>query len=515
MEMIDNGNGTFTINNAKTGQTKTVSGAELPKYGLSAPDSYSQGSFERGIGKTGLYDVPVLGGALRAVTHPILKGAEVVAEAVPATSEMITGTNKGQAYKPQFISGEQQQAFSGSLGEATTQNLKNVAGIGAFVVPGGGFAGGLTMKGLAGAGVASGFAESKNTIGDTLGGTVAGGVLGPALAKIPGLGGKAVKKTYQTVTKSLPENVLKTRDAIQKQLVALENHKMTEMVGYPNISKAKSLGITPDSEVEDVVRIVTPELETVGEQLNKVLTQDYATATMQEVRDSLIKAQKSVAPGVKEIDLTDFANRTDDFIRQNLFNEYPDMTPSQIDDMMQNRLPISLGVINKIKIRMGERFGDDPLYKEAYKNLQGLIENNSGDSAQVKALNQEYNTLREMKTTAQDRIDRGLTSTLENYDIKRDQIINKPLMNPVLGALASIGGVGLVAGAPVAAVPGATFAAYRVLANLLRDPVIAAKFANIVAAPRKVTGSKAAQVTEKGIGKIGKVLEQAGVRLPS
>src|SRR3990167_3999776 len=493
MEMIDNGNGTFTINNAKTGQTKTVSGAELPKYGLSAPDSYSQGSFERGIGKTGLYDVPVLGGALRAVTHPILKVAEVVAEAVPATSEMITGTNKGQAYKPQFISGEQQQAFSGSLGEATTQNLKNVAGIGAFVVPGGGFAGGLTMKGLAGA----------------------GGVLGPALAKIPGLGGKAVKKTYQTVTKSLPENVLKTRDAIQKQLVALENHKMTEMVGYPNISKAKSLGITPDSEVEDVVRIVTPELETVGEQLNKVLTQDYATATMQEVRDSLIKAQKSVAPGVKEIDLTDFANRTDDFIRQNLFNEYPDMTPSQIDDMMQNRLPISLGVINKIKIRMGERFGDDPLYKEAYKNLQGLIENNSGDSAQVKALNQEYNTLREMKTTAQDRIDRGLTSTLENYDIKRDQIINKPLMNPVLGALASIGGVGLVAGAPVAAVPGATFAAYRVLANLLRDPVIAAKFANIVAAPRKVTGSKAAQVTEKGIGKIGKVLEQAGVRLPS
>lgn len=525
--MINNGDGTFTIKNKTTGQTKTVSSAELPKYGLFAPvkqvnkvDKNTVGAFENAVGETGIFDVPVLGGALRAVAHPALRGAEMVGQAVGETGAALTG----QATAPDIMSKDSLKKIENrDVGSVATEGVKTAAGVASYAVPGGGFTGSVTKKGLAGAGALSGFSESGETVGETVGETLVGGVGGLAAAKVPGLVSKIAGKSGEAIFEKIPARLRSKIDRTEKELMGLEQRKMTDMVGYKNISKAKTLGITPESMPEDVVRVVTPELESVGTKLNNALGQDYASATMAEVRDAFRKASKQVAPGVKGIDLEDWIGRNDEFLRQNISDEIgqvgAEMTPGQRIDFMNDEYPINLNIVNKIKQRLGDRFEDDPLYKQAYKNLQELIEKNSGDPDGIKALNQEYNSLREIRNQSQQQIDKGLSRNIEDYQLKREQIKGNPLNDPYVGTAAGLGAVmGSVLG-PVGAVPGGTFAMYRVLNSLMKNPEVARTIANALEAPKNTLRTPVGKVVSKGADMsskaIGKLLEQAGVRLPS
>ena len=66
--MIDLGNGQYQISNKSTGQTKTVSAADLPKYGLSAPTATQPQDKIPGIVKAA---APVIGGGLGAAAGSV------------------------------------------------------------------------------------------------------------------------------------------------------------------------------------------------------------------------------------------------------------------------------------------------------------------------------------------------------------------------------------------------------------------------------------------------------------
>lgn len=528
--MTDNGDGTFTIQNTKTGENRTVKAEELSSYGLKAPRD--EGAFEGTITKTGAFDVPVLGGVARALTHPLLKGAETIAQAVGETGAALTG----QTSAPQFVNPSMQKVLNNrtqagtegltnpdaTTGDLATRGIKTAAGVAAYGVPGGGFTGELTTKGLAAAGGLSSFGESGNTVGETVGDTALGAVLGPILARIPGLAGKLTGKTAETLFDKLPAGLRNKMDLTEKQLINLENRKMTDMVGYENISKAKTLGITPNSMPEDVIRLVTPEMEDVGSKLDEALGKDYANATIADITEAFNKAQKQVVPGTKEVNLKDFKSRTKDFLQQNIIDEMVstgDTSVGQTVDFQNDTSPISLKIVNKIKQRLGERFDEDPIYKQAYKNLQQLIEEKSGDPDLVKSLNGEYNTLRNIKKASDEQIKKGLSHNIDEYDIRRERIKGNPLTDPLLATGASVGALGGAMLGPVGAIPGGTFALYRILVNLLKNPEVASKLAGTLEAPKEVFNTPVGQVVSKVAGKttgvIGKALEQAGVRLPS
>lgn len=523
--MIDNGNGTFTIRNKKTGEQKIVQRGELSQYGLSAPstinnvDKAKTGAFENAIGDTGLYDIPVLGGIGRMLQHPVLNGAESTAEAVNSGLDLIKNIPNmvsGQPVPPydrKFMSPESYDRSTGSLGEATVQGLKTGAGAASYAVPGGGMVGGLTMPGVAAAGGMSSFAETPNNLGDTATGTALGTLLGPLLAKLPGLAGKGASSTFEALTKKFPEGIRQNMDLVQKQLASLEEGKLSQTVGYKNRELAKQYGITIEDMPEDVLRKITPEMESVGEKLNGVLNQDYANTTIDEIRDAIVKAQKQTTPGLTKVSLVDFANSIDDFLRQNILDENPALVqggPSALENA-----PVPLGLANKIKIRLGERFGDDPLYKQAYKNVQEIIERRSGDPGLIKELNKQYNALREIKDTASQRIEQGLTPMMRDYDIKRQQITNRPIVDPELSGAAAATAIGGAALGPVGSLPGGVWMTYRLVNNLLKNPEYAAKLAGIMESPRALTDSAAGQTAKKGTQAVGKVLEQIGLKLPS
>lgn len=119
--MIDNGNGTFTIKNTQTGESKIVGANELGNYGLSTPQSPAfaaaqqnqqtqqnkPGMLEDLLNKSGAYNVPFLGGLLgRGVAEPIAKGAELVGE---AARSVVSPNQK----TPTFMSGQDYQNLTG------------------------------------------------------------------------------------------------------------------------------------------------------------------------------------------------------------------------------------------------------------------------------------------------------------------------------------------------------------------------------------------------------------------
>lgn len=551
--MVDNGNGTFTITNKKTGQAKVVKGSELSNYGLEAPKSYSQGAFEGTVDKTGLYNLP--GGSLiRAVTHPLLKGAETVAEGGLAGGQLLgemTGLRKMQASdsNPTFISQQENQNLNGSLGQATMEGLKTGAGTAAYAVPGGGFVGGVSNKGLSAAGAMSGFGDTQSNDPIPLAENSAlGGILGPFLGKlVPDAGASISDKIFGGLTEKLPTKIRTRLDIIQKQLGDLEKSKMQDMVGYSNIDKARNLGIHAEHNPEDVVRIVQPEMDFVGENLNDILSHDAANATIGQITDAFERAQKQVVPGLKDVNLNDFKTNIKNFLQQNITDELDSAgvtqntkmthygigdagtpkysvsqtsggpTPGQLVDFNNNESPISLAIVNKIKQRLGERFDEDPLYKQAYKNIQQLIEEQSGKKDEVRALNSEYNTLRDIRNQSQKVMDKGLGPNILDYTSKKDSLLNKPIADPGLAAAAATAGLGGQMLGPLGAIPGGTYATYRLLVNLLRNPGSAAKIASILEVPgnamKTPAGKAVSTAGNVGAKSVKKVLEAVSPRL--
>lgn len=417
-------------------------------------------------------------------------------------------------------------------------------------------AGRQTVRGVTGA-VGGGLAQMADNLGqgkplvqDVLpaaGGAALGNMAVPGLQKIAGFAGDALKTPGKLLFENLPKSIQASMNLAKQKLTNLETRKMADMVGYENIAKAKEWGITPDMMPEDVVNTVAPHLKNLGEELNAHLSAKRVGASLQDVKDAFTKAQRQVVPGLKDVDLNQFQSRIDDFLRQNI-SEGLDHTPqlggsgrsygtgtgtagdstyrvvggnggTTTPDQIENT-SLPLTIVNKIKTRLGERFGEDPLYKQAYHNLQDLIETKSGQKDIIKGINEEYNTLREIKNASEDQMKKGLSSTMLNYNTMKEEMGKRKLVDPTSATLASLGAASMaIPGVGhVGAALGGGYALYRILNNALHDPVAAAKIVKVLNKPGEFARTGLGQAIGKGSDLTGQAIQGAirgaGVRIP-
>lgn len=114
-----NSGGNFSPADAQTTQAPLQAPAANPTANQ-LPGS-DQGAFQQALTKTGAFDIPVLGGALRAVSKPLLTGAETVAQAGGELGSALTG----QTSAPQFVSNDMQNLL----------NQRTQAGLEGFTKP--------------------------------------------------------------------------------------------------------------------------------------------------------------------------------------------------------------------------------------------------------------------------------------------------------------------------------------------------------------------------------------------
>lgn len=416
--------------------------------------------------------------------------------------------------------------------------------------------GNTAIRGTVG-GVTGGLAQMANNLGqgkpltDNVVGnaesTAIGNIASPAVSKALGLVGKGITAPAKFAFDTLPKSIQSSLDLASEKLGNLDTKKLADLVGYKNIQAAKDWGITASHLPQDVVDEIVPQMKTLGEELNTHLSADGAATTLQDVRDAFSKAQNQVAPGLKDVNMQDFSKRVDDFLRQNLEDagihpltqapvggaergsagkapQFTNRTYSGRSTSMgptgTDLTPIPLNIVNSIKQRLGERFGDDPLYEQAYHNLQNLIEKKSGQPDIIKGINQEYNTLREIKNSAEKQLESPSTTVL-NYNAMKQDLSKRKIIDPGSATMASLAAASTVIPGigHVAAGLSGGYALYRILNNALHDPVAAAKIIGVLQKPGQFAQTGVGQALGKTGDAIGTgvqgVVRNSTVRLPA
>lgn len=146
-------------------------------------------------------------------------------------------------------------------------------------------------------------------------------------------------------------------------------------------------------------------------------------------------------------------------------------------DFANDQSPLSLLTANEIKTQLGKlayaKNGDiaDPVFAQAYHNLQKHIEDFSGNPEKIKGLNADYNQLRDMSHHAETEI-KNPKMTNTDFDAKKRILENKTPRNQALDTMAAMAPIilGTTLGGPMGgAIGGGTFAAYRALSALLAN----------------------------------------------
>jgi hypothetical protein len=590
-----------------------------------APKQYNEGAFEGAIDKTGAFDIPLLGGVARALTHPLLQGAETVAqggaEGLMGASEAL-GLTKGGVKAPQFVSPQMQgqlnqRTQAGTEGftnpDQTTQGLattgvKQAAGVASYMP---GLYG--SIPGLAAAGGLSSFGNTQgDDLGTTVKNTAIGTILGPILGK---LGEKAlpvlvggIKKT----TSLLPDALQKSLDNKAIEMDNLEINKLGDTVGHDKLQLASQLGITPEMSPGQISNKLDTLLTAKGQEKNDILSKEYGSVTPAQIKEAILRAPKQVASALTDkVDLKEFASRIDDFLKQNILDEagvklpeggapltseelakgnapgkmsfdqpgsnptpplakktaaqqkaflkgpfdathpnikmniagaaqegtgktslgIPDspilgstgdlstMSPGQTEDFMNNQTPVDLKTADSIKQRFQDAFKkngatDDPMLKQAYHNIQQLIEEQSGHPAGVKRVNAEYNSLREMKEVA-DKAHANPPASVRNFEDSKNKLQSSSLDNSLAPAAAAATGMSIMGGLGGA---GGGYAIWRLLNTVMKDPKLAQKLVNGINLPKEAMntgiGKGAQSIGKAAEPALSSLLKQLGVRLP-
>lgn len=378
-------------------------------------------------------------------------------------------------------------------------------------------------------------------------GTAIGSIASPLVGKVTELAGKTLALPGKVAFDYLPKSIQKSLDLTKEKLSNLETKKLSDLVGYKNIFKAGEWGIHPDMLPEQVLDTVTPHMEDLGKELNTHLSAEGAATTLQDVRDAFSKAQRQVAPGLKDVDMNYFGQRVDDFLRQNMTDEglHP-ITDAPSGGLARNSAgtnplftnrtlsgqsttlgptgtdlqPIPLNIVNKIKQRVGKRFGDDPLYEQVYHNLQGLIEGKSGQPDIIKGINEEYNTLRDIKTSATKQLEKP-TDTILNYGAMKKDLMARKLVDPTTATLASLsaGSAAIPGVGHIPALAGGGYALYRILNNAIHDPVASAKILSVLNKPGQLAQTVGGKYVKNATTTLGKGItdftKNSTIRLPA
>ena len=282
------GNGQYEIINDNTGETKVVTEQELSQYGIK-PD-VAERSFE----KTGLYDIPVLGGLTRAIIEPGEK-----------FGRMLEGGKYELGRRFGITSGENPYLTSQELEKYSTPQSaalevgKRTLGALSYAVPGAGFVKSglapITDKGAAIAGGMLGFSESKGGPIESLTSAAItapiSAVAGPVFSKVTRALTSIPGATMRGITERLPENVRKSADLQESKVVDLVRKKLGTMVGTENVDKGINLGINENTDLNSAKGILEAEKDRLGMVLNSFRSGKYLN--LKDVENKLYLLRKN------------------------------------------------------------------------------------------------------------------------------------------------------------------------------------------------------------------------------
>ena len=258
---------------------------------------------------TKLYDVPVLGGVARGMTQPIIKAGETIAESIPATTEMITGINKGKPYQPHFISPDEHKQLSGTALEAGVEGLRTGAGAASFLLP--------QLKVLQGTGLLP-FLANKSVTGGVRG-TMYGSDLGPefnpAITAASGIGGSILEPLMGLLgmgsTKSRVYKNAQSKVANSKLPTSMDDIRTEAKAELPD--RLKSTYDLNKKEAEDILNTLlrgpkgigneyrnlgsnTPKLGEKGYDYFEAGPEGIAKARMMPPEESIIGSKRNLTP---------------------------------------------------------------------------------------------------------------------------------------------------------------------------------------------------------------------------
>ncbi len=204
----------------------------------------NEGAITSAIGKTGVYDVPVLGGLVRGLTQPMTQAVEASLEPNIRSADMwgnilksgnlspsnilAQATQTANQYQPSFMSPTAYNAlYNQGPASAATQLAKTVAGPASYMVPGGGFVGGVTIPGAAATGALISAAMSPKTDPVSVAlESILGGGMSAAGAGVLGLGNKAM----EWISSSKAPAIIKQLAQRQMGLEPAENPDVAALV---------------------------------------------------------------------------------------------------------------------------------------------------------------------------------------------------------------------------------------------------------------------------------------------
>lgn len=509
--MVDNGDGTFTITNKKTAQTKRVKASELPNYGLAAPKLSNVGAFEQPVNDA-LSHVPIVGGLLSAIARPAVKGAEVVAQGLGEGITAATGGTKA----PQFVSPQFQQTLNnrtqaGAEGflhpDATTQDIgieggKRVAGVASYLPTGWG------VKALGTAGALNGISDSES---NNLSGIGTDALVGGALAigggKALQYGGKGAAKVINATTRALPnkmlshatETVQNIRDVGIRRLEALFGPQILDTteggaIIAPRFSSLfNKIGIANEASIQKIGHKLGEASQQAENELANTLNKDYYNFTKADVMDAMNPILDDTVGGLGHLgqtkdEITGFLDRqltklADDVsptagkaatggVNRSSGGVVPVVTnrtgsevagsgthaPGQIADEMAGQSPIGLPSLLKLKRVIGERadWGDTPSgldpYQQLYFKVDEMIKGILApeDLAKYGQIMEDHSDLIKLKSRYTKMMNKGkLPEEVFNPKLMEKKIAEKPVSDNILSAIATIigGGAGAALGA--------------------------------------------------------------------
>lgn len=328
-------------------------------------DKLDQGAIESAIdmGGHGVYDIPVAGGVLRALTHPFVKAAELAGQ---AGGEALTAATGGTE-APQIASPDTLRTIGGydkprSVSGTALQGTKDIAALIPYLLGMGANSGLATKAPLVGGaisklpgiapqianlaasgGLAQGlnsFSQPNSTVGSTLTGAAIGAVANPAMAgaqnlltdKLPRYLGM---RAYGNAGTHLPEvrEAEKAAEASGQTLKEVRQQVLSEN-GTGSVNKADIRGMVEDLAneeqwtgtpgVKDAIKDIKKDIstsDTLFDIYNKIKNRAYAgpinendkvdkflVALSGQMREHLINSSDN--PNLVRTAMDNYANQT-------------------------------------------------------------------------------------------------------------------------------------------------------------------------------------------------------------
>lgn len=526
------GNGQYQIRNKRTGEVRTVTKEELPKYGLQSSPSAEKGTYGSqpkemtGIRKT----AKDFSGILDSLGLGVIPGAAASAYELPG---FITRGLKPRSVKEAqgdnpFLTSQKAESISklkaGDKSELIKQPIREGAGLLSWMIPGGAGAkvGGRALLGAAqGATYAMSQDEKPEEVATSAG---AGAVLNTILPGLTSVLGKSGRWISQKIPADIREKVI---EAPARKAKELTEQGIRYMIGHRDLDYALSNKIIDKKSFKGV------NIETINDALDK--TYSLIKNKDDELQNILRNKDNMVPYGPVKEKISSIIDKAP-----------PDMDMPEksaiikwLDDRLMEGLPSgnrrldtlapfvggemlgSLAALNELKRSLYKE--NAPVYRRIYSFLNDYIGSGSGVPDKVKSINKELGSLVRIKDNliksqekqlpeklVQEKIEDAIEKAATG-DVPSLNSLLQLLVVSTLPATTSVGNAVFPVGGPVGGL-GASYFMYRTLKNIVDKPQVKKRIMEIL----EKSGQKSSQVSEAlKLPVIGDIMRGLAVKSPA